>query len=428
MSAAVHGIRCVLCEDQYGVMARTRDHQGPTHVVAEPHASAGGMSISLQGLCKRFGTVSAVESLTLAIRAKEFVTLLGPSGSGKTTTLMMIAGFQTPSAGEIWLGDQPISRLPPHRRDLGVVFQNYALFPHLTVYENVAFPLKMRHLLRDETARRVTEALELVKLPGYERRFPHQLSGGQQQRVALARALVFRPAVVLMDEPLGALDKQLREHMQLEIKYLQRALGMTVVYVTHDQSEALTMSDRIVVMNRGRLEQVGPPEELYERPTTRFVAGFLGESNFLEGNVIESRGFHGVIVVVGGLRVAATAPVPCATGSRVTLMVRPEKIVLDANGNEPENEFSGTIEEAIYSGNYAKYRIRLDPTAGVEVLATQPIRSALPKLTPGRVVRVSWTKDDAQVILDGAGQACGEPSRPVSGATAASTRSDVQRA
>ena len=246
-----------------------------------------GAPLALQAIAKRYGGVTAVDRLSLEVASGEFVSLLGPSGSGKTTTLMMIAGFIIPSSGSILLDGKNITRLPPYRRNIGMVYQNYALFPHMTVGRNVAFPLRMRGVGRDEIARRVGRALELVQLKGLSERRPTELSGGQQQRVALARALVFEPPLLLMDEPLGALDKKLRQELQSEIKRIQRETRGTVIYVTHDQEEALSLSDRVVVLNHGRIEQVGPPGELYERPRTRFVAEFLGAANFL------SRDSHG---------------------------------------------------------------------------------------------------------------------------------------
>jgi putative spermidine/putrescine transport system ATP-binding protein len=239
--------------------------------------------LELAGVSKRYDSLVAVDDLDLGLRTGEFLTLLGPSGSGKTTTLMMVAGLQQPDAGRITLNGVSVARLPPYRRDIGMVFQSYALFPHMTVRRNIAFPLEMRGLAKAEIARLVDEALALVKLPDHGDRLPRQLSGGQQQRVALARAMVYRPALLLMDEPLGALDKKLREQLQLEIKRVHRERGISVLYVTHDQEEALTMSDRIAVFNRGRIEQIGTPEELYDRPATRFVASFIGDTNFLSG-------------------------------------------------------------------------------------------------------------------------------------------------
>src|SRR5687767_2754599 len=265
------------------------------------------------------GESLVVKNLDLNIRAGEFVTLLGPSGSGKTTTLMMLAGFEIPTAGEIYVDEDPIASVPPYRRNIGMVFQNYALFPHMTVGENIAFPLQMRRMSRAEITRQTTAVLQLVGLPGYEGRYPRQLSGGQQQRVAVARALVFNPRVLLMDEPLGALDKQLREHLQLEIKALHDQLGVTIIYVTHDQEEALVMSDRIAVMNDGRIEQCGPPTELYDEPSTRFVATFIGESNFIDGRVISSDGLASVVAIEGAGTVRAPGPSLQSPGTAATV-------------------------------------------------------------------------------------------------------------
>lgn len=245
-------------------------------------------SLELRRVCKRYGEVAAVTDISLSVRPGEFLTLLGPSGSGKTTTLVMIAELARPTSGAILLDGLPLDPLPPYRRELGVVFQNYALFPHMTVAKNVAFPLEMRRVPRTEVTERVAKVLTQVDLPDYGARFPRQLSGGQQQRVALARAMVFRPRILLMDEPLGALDRRTREQMQIEIMHLHRELKMTIVYVTHDQEEALMMSTRIAVFNQGKLEQIGEPTELYERPATRFVASFLGNSNFFLGRVTQS--------------------------------------------------------------------------------------------------------------------------------------------
>src|SRR5580658_6506385 len=239
-----------------------------------------GAAVFLSGLEKRYGSVGAVCGVSLDIRSGEFLTLLGPSGSGKTTTLMMIAGFETPTGGDIAIDGTSVVAMPPYRRNIGMVFQNYALFPHLTVADNIGFPLKQRGVGKAERAKLVGEALELVHLPGYGERYPRQLSGGQQQRVAFARAIVFKPRLLLMDEPLGALDKQLRENLQLEMRRLHADLGITFIYVTHDQEEALIMSDRIAVMNEGRIVQLGKPEQLYDRPCDQFVASFIGESNF----------------------------------------------------------------------------------------------------------------------------------------------------
>src|SRR5262249_4250347 len=286
-----------------------------------------GATLELVEVSKTFGPVTAVDGVSLTVPPGEFLTLLGPSGSGKTTTLMMIAGFESATSGEILLGGRPLTRVPPYRRNLGMVFQHYALFPHMTVRDNVAFPLRTRGATRAETDRRVEETLERVHLPGYGARFPAQLSGGQQQRVALARALVYGPPVLLMDEPLGALDKKLREQMQLEIKHIQRELQLTVIYVTHDQEEALAMSDRIVVMRHGRVVQLGPPRDLYERPIDRFVADFIGQSNFLEVTVRSVQDGIATAVTDDGLDVSLVGEAG-AEGTRVTLALRPERVRL----------------------------------------------------------------------------------------------------
>ena len=290
-------------------------------------------AIRLEGVSKKFGDFVAVEEMSLGIRRGEFFSLLGPSGCGKTTTLRMIAGFEEPSGGAIFLDDVDVARLPPYRRNVNTVFQNYALFPHLTVEKNVAFGLKRKRLPKDEIATRVTDALWMVELEGRATYKPSQLSGGMQQRVALARALVNLPSVLLLDEPLGALDLKLRRQMQLELKHIHESVGITFIYVTHDQEEALTMSDRIAVMNMGTVEQIGSPEELYESPRTRFVAGFIGTSNFIEGTLVrEGRG--GVLTWAEGERVFVEAPDEGELADVVELSVRPEKIRLREAGEE----------------------------------------------------------------------------------------------
>lgn len=368
----------------------------------------GGEPLRLERLCKRYGSVRAVDEVSVQIEAGEFVSLLGPSGSGKTTTLMMVAGFETPTTGQIFIGARPITGLPVHRRNIGVVFQNYALFPHLSVFENVAFALKMRGVSGSELRAGVAEALNLVQLSGYQGRMPHELSGGQQQRVALARALVFRPGVILMDEPLGALDKQLREHMQLELKRLQKSLETTVVFVTHDQGEALTMSDRIVVMNEGKIEQIGTPEEIYETPRSRFVASFIGESNFLDAHLV-GKTDHGPLLEVDGLQVRSTwQGFEGQTGS-VTLIIRPEKIVLLVPGSRADNEFEGLVQEVVYYGNVVKYRVRLCAAAPVFLTVAAPRHASSPRFQIDERVRIGWDARDGRLLSD---QANG-PSRGV---------------
>lgn len=312
----------------------------------------------LERLSKRYDDVIAVDDISLDVHAGEFVTLLGPSGSGKTTTLMMLAGFQEVTDGTITVGDREISRLPPNKRDIGVVFQHYALFPHMRVDENVGFPLKMRGVGRSEAKRRVGAALELVKLKEYGRRYPRQLSGGQQQRVALARAVVFEPGLALMDEPLGALDRQLREQMQFEIKRMQETLGITVIYVTHDQEEALVMSDRIAVMNKGKIEQFAPPAVLYNEPATAFVATFVGESNLLHGVGVAAQTDSMSIRTAGGLELVGRMVSPLAESDPVVATVRPEKLLVVEPG-EPHGEAANRIpvvcREATYAGQMSRY-------------------------------------------------------------------------
>lgn len=326
--------------------------------------------LELQNVFKLFGSVKAVDDVSLNIEHGEFLTLLGPSGSGKTTTLNMIAGFEIPTSGDILLEKEDITTVAPNRRGIGMVFQNYALFPHMTVYENIAFPLKMRKVASDKIRTRTAEALELVKLPGFETRYPNQLSGGQQQRIALARALVFQPKILLMDEPLGALDKKLRDHMRLEIKHLQESLNITVIYVTHDQEEALTMSDRIAIMNNGRIVQLDTPVELYESPVNLFVADFIGESNFMQGRVAETNGDSAAIETEEGLKFWVRRPTRMETGEEISVAIRPEKIQVLASRQEgPEeivNRFSGRIEEIVYLGEAKIYRVNLAPNIVID--------------------------------------------------------------
>ena len=363
-----------------------------------------GAALELVEVSKTFGPVIAVDGVSLTVAPGEFLTLLGPSGSGKTTTLMMIAGFESATAGEILLGGRPLTRVPPYRRNLGMVFQHYALFPHMTVYDNVAFPLRTRGATRTETNQRVAEALDRVHLPGYGARFPAQLSGGQQQRVALARALAYRPPVLLMDEPLGALDKKLREQMQLEIKHIQRELQLTVIYVTHDQEEALTMSDRIVVMRHGRVVQLGPPEDLYERPIDRFVADFIGQSNFLEVTVRSVQDGIATAVTDDGLDVSLVGEAG-AEGTRVTLALRPERVRLAPAGASTRATavpdptapqwWAGVIEEVVYIGATRKYQVRL---RGQVLVAQQQARADVAGLRAGERVTVGWSMADLRVV------------------------------
>jgi len=347
-------------------------------------------AIELVHVSKHFEAFTAVHDTDLAIGEGEFFSLLGPSGCGKTTTLRMIAGFEQPTGGEIRLKGKDITAQPPHLRNVNMVFQNYALFPHMTIFDNVAFGLQVRRLPGEEIRERVLAALEMVQLTGMVTRKPAQLSGGQQQRVALARALVNRPAVLLLDEPLGALDQKLRKEMQLELKDLQREVGITFVYVTHDQEEALTMSDRIAVMSAGHVLQVDAPRAIYEHPATRFVADFIGVTNFLDGRLVSSDGREAVVEVdrVGALR---AGPRPEMTaGQPVTVAVRPERMRLAAGGNE-DNGVAGTLEEIVFVGNDTHYFVRLGggPRVMVREQNQVPTDQGVP-FEPGQSVTVAW--------------------------------------
>ncbi len=356
-----------------------------------------GAEVVLRELSKSFGSVVAVQGVTVTIDPGSFFTLLGPSGSGKTTTLMMVAGFVAPTRGEILVDGVSVADLPPQKRDLGMVFQSYAVFPHLTVFENIAFPLQVRKAPAAEIRRRVGEALELVRLGGYDRRLPRQLSGGEQQRVALARALVFRPRVLLMDEPLGALDKKLRAQMQLELKHIQQRVHATVLYVTHDQEEALTMSDRVAVMRGGRIEQIGSPAELYEAPANRFVADFLGESNFLDGVVVtRAAGGRCRVRTEGGLEFWAIGAAPLGDGQPVTAAIRPEKLApADAPG-PGLNGCKGIVEEIVYLGDATRYRVALGPEGALTVKLQN--RSGARAYGPGESVTLAWDPADTRLF------------------------------
>jgi putative spermidine/putrescine transport system ATP-binding protein len=341
--------------------------------------------VTFAGVQKTYdGKTIVVRELDLQIRRGEFLTLLGPSGSGKTTCLMMLAGFESPTAGEILLDGQPITRTPPHKRNFGMVFQNYALFPHLSVADNVGYPLTVRKVPKAEAAQRVAKALAMVQLEGRDLAYPSQLSGGQQQRVALARALVFEPQLVLMDEPLGALDKKLREHMQIELKELHRQLGVTFVYVTHDQGEALTMSDRVAVFNDGAIQQIDAVEKLYETPTNRFVAGFVGDSTVLKGQSGAPQAQHCEMLLPGGERLSGINVNNIAPGVPVVASIRPERI--EAHFAAPPGEANvlrAAVNDVIYFGDHLRLRcalpgqaeatVKLPLSGGAAPAAGQPV-------------------------------------------------------
>jgi spermidine/putrescine transport system ATP-binding protein len=329
---------------------------------ATADAVPGVPSIELSGVAKEFhsrhGDVQAVQRVDLSILQGEFFSLLGPSGCGKTTTLRMIAGFEEPTRGEILLFGDDVTDVPPSKRDVNLVFQSYALFPHMSVFDNVAFGLRRRRVDKPEVTRRVSEMLELVELGGREHRRPGELSGGQQQRVALARALVNRPRALLLDEPLGALDLKLRQAMQIELKRIQREVGITFVYVTHDQGEALTMSDRLVVMNDGRIEQLGSAREIYERPSTRFVAGFIGTSNLLTGRVQRLACGLAVLESAPSERIAVPLPDGARLGSEIDVTVRPEKITIAESPPPDGCTLKGRVAEVVYLGTSTNYTVR----------------------------------------------------------------------
>jgi spermidine/putrescine transport system ATP-binding protein len=360
-------------------------------------------SVRLEGVTKRFGDLTAVDDIDLEVRRGEFFCLLGPSGCGKTTTLRMIAGFEAPTAGRVLIEEQDVAGMPPYRRPTNTVFQSYALFPHLSVEDNVAFGLRRKKVERDEIRRRAAAELERVGLAAEARRRPNQLSGGQQQRVALARALVNLPKVLLLDEPLGALDLKIRKGLQLELKRIQREVGITFVHVTHDQEEALTMSDRIGVMNQGRLEQIDAPENIYERPTTTFVAGFIGVSNLMPGTVTAT-GDRGKVRLDTGLEIETSVD-GLSQGERCHAVVRPEKLRIDANGRTPRGwpSVAGMVESSVFLGTSTQLIVRLADQVPLTVLvpnADEAERSNLPG--GGARVRLCWAPEHIHVVRESA--------------------------
>ncbi len=367
----------------------------------ENQTRVSDVDVRLVQVVKKFGETVAVDHIDLEVRDGEFFSLLGPSGCGKTTTLRMIGGFEEPTSGLIELQGQDVTWLPPFKRNVNTVFQSYALFPHLSIFENVAFGLRRKGLKTSEIAGRVTQMLELVELPGFENRKPGQISGGQAQRVALARALINRPAVLLLDEPLGALDLKLRKQMQVELKRIQQEVGITFIYVTHDQEEAMTMSDRIAVMNNGRYEQLGDPESLYERPETRFVAGFLGVSNLLPATVVGTDGDYAACRLAND----QTVRVPAALtrgAQRVDVGIRPEKIRLSAMGESnggQENRMSGTIRDASYIGVSTQYIVEARGGTRVTVYEQNVERATRDELWQvGTDVDLTWLPDHSFVV------------------------------
>ena len=360
------------------------------------------VAVKIENVTKEFGEVVAVNNVSLNIADGEFFSMLGPSGCGKTTTLRLVAGFEQPTMGEISIMGQPVAGVPAYRRPVNTVFQSYALFPHMTVAKNVAFGLEMAKVPTKEISRRVDEALELVQMGSYHERRPNQLSGGQKQRIALARALVNRPKVLLLDEPLGALDLKLRKDMQLELKHIQSEVGITFIYVTHDQEEAITMSDRIAVMSDGIVMQVGSPREIYENPTNRFVADFIGETNFIEGEVISNG--DNTMINAKGTQLVGEASANLTDGQKAVLAIRPEKInILPEKSSNTENgraSVQGTVIETIYIGTDTRYQIEL--STGDKIFARlQNLESGqAQQFNRGDSVAVEWAPKNAQILAE----------------------------
>jgi putative spermidine/putrescine transport system ATP-binding protein len=355
-----------------------------------------GSKIKFFNLVKKFGEVTAVDRVSLEIDPGKFVTLLGPSGSGKTTILKIVAGFEKPTDGEVFINDEPMTNKPPYKRNVGMVFQNYALFPHMTVAENISFSLRIRKIPSDIIGREIERVLAMVRLSEFKYRYPRQLSGGQQQRIALVRSLVFNPSVLLMDEPLGALDKKLREHMQIELKRIQKELNITVIYVTHDQSEALNMSDTIAVLNEGRLQQVGSPWELYENPGNLFVADFIGESNFVKGRVKSVDQDLSVIKTDVGDEIKVLSNTKYPVGSDVFVTIHPEKMHLLTSEDKSLNMIKGQITDIIYLGEITKYHVTIEN--GQTIFTKHHNRSGIKSHHIGEQISIGWAINDCKLI------------------------------
>ena len=355
-------------------------------------------NVEILDVSKQYGNVFAADQVNLTVEDGEFFALLGPSGSGKTTILRLIAGFIEPDKGSICIGESDMNGVPPEKRDIGVVFQNYALFPHLTAWENIAFGLSVRRVARDEMNKRVDEALDLVELEGLGDRYPRQMSGGQQQRVALARALVTKPRVLLLDEPLGALDKKLRTQMQVELRQLQQALKITTIFVTHDQEEALTLADRIAVMDQGAIRQIGQPEQVYERPGTLFVSNFLGQSNAFTGQLVSIQNQIGTIKTETGVQLQSSWLRNKQAGDNVILVVRPEKVKISVEPPKSENSIPTTIIHRVYLGTSTTYLMR--PEQGAQITAFVQNEQSHPAFEVGQKAYAYWEKENCFLLED----------------------------
>ena len=365
---------------------------------ARAESTSAAMMVELLGVSKRYGEVDALQRVDLSIRKGEFVTLLGPSGSGKSTLLNLIAGMTSPSSGRIVIEGRDATTLPTNRRGLGMVFQNYALMPHMTVFENIAFPLQVRKVAKEEIRRRVGAVLDLIQLGHVANRKPRELSGGQQQRISLARCIVYRPSIILMDEPLGALDKKLRDQLQIEIKHLHRQIGSTILYVTHDQQETLTMSDRVCLMNHGRVEQLGTPHDLYFRPQTVFAADFLGDSNILPASVAGADGEAMLAIRLPGFEGALRAPRRPGIGNSVRVMIRPESLRLAQQPEPGWNALPAVVTEMIFAGGVTRYIMKV-PGGQQMVLADLTMETSM-SVELGREVTVQW-RPESTILLPG---------------------------
>ena len=354
--------------------------------------------VRLEKASKRYGEVVALHEVDLSVEEGEFVTLLGPSGSGKTTMLNLIAGMIAPTSGRIFIAGKDATQTPPNKRGLGMVFQNYALMPHMTIFENIAFPLRVRKMSNDEIKTKVAKVLDLVHLPQVANRKPRELSGGQQQRISLARCIVYNPSIILMDEPLGALDKKLREQMQLELKRIHTELKITMLYVTHDQEEALTMSDRIVLLNEGQIEQMGPPEDMYFRPRSVFAADFLGDSNMWDAK-LDAAGAQSRVTLTAGIALQAGSSAFAQAGETVKAMIRPENVSVVREGDDAsrfENHVEGTAIDSIIMGGVIKHYVQLKGAA--TIVAQELTRSGRRALVPGQPVKLAWRASDTLLL------------------------------
>lgn len=352
------------------------------------------MEIEVKHVDKYFGDFRALNSVSLHVNNGEFLTILGPSGSGKTTLLNIISGFEYPTRGSVWIGNKDVTKSPPHLRGIGMVFQNYALFPHMTVYENIQFPLTMRKVPKKESHERVMQALDLIQLSEFKNHYPNKLSGGQRQRVALARAIVFNPPLLLLDEPLGALDKQLRNQMQFEIKRLQEKLKITTISVTHDQEEALTMSTRICIINKGQIEQIGTPIEIYEKPVNRFIANFIGEINLIDGQIVEKNNSESIVKSNNG-ELIRTSDQKFATNTAVTLAIRPESIIVNPTSDKPTNRLNCVVEEIVYMGDSIRCRVVTDKGDGLNVKLNSKEKHFI---QVGQSLTIGWEINDATLF------------------------------